>query len=423
VGILGRRSGKTTTAIEFLYDGLWDNPKPKEWPLVYAAPYRAQAKDIAWNRFKQHLHPDEAVFKESDLVIYHKPTGCSIYLIGCDKNPDRIRGWGVWRVVVDEIKDIPKYFMTDVLRPALSDTEGKGLIIGTPPKVKGISYEYHQRGLDYEKWPDWISWNVSSAEAGIISLEEIEKARYELDPESFEREYGAAFQFLQGLVVKHFSSENIQAVEYQSSARLHISCDFNVDPCMWVLAQRFPPKYHFIDEIVRENTTINEMCDDFARRYPPERVKNGITINGDASGNNRNVNTERKNETSYTILRNRLSELGFRDVRIAVRPKNPGVQDRVEAFNAKIMNANGETFIYINPRCKHLIANLENLHWVEGTSDIWEPTVKEIEKDRQLKYTKHIYDAASYIVEYYDPIRHISVEENDTQPPEVIFDV
>jgi len=411
VGILGRRSGKTTTAIEFLYDGLWDNPKPKEWPLVYIAPYRSQAKDIAWNRFKQHISPDEADFKESELRIFHKPTGCSIYLIGCDRNPDRMRGWGVWRGVIDEIKDIPRYFLMEVYRPAVSDTEGKTLIIGTPPPVKGISHEYYSRCLNKPEYPDWIGWNVSSAEAGIISPEEIEKAKRELSPDAYEREYGAAFSFLQGLVVKNFSSENLKNVEYDPGYRLHITCDFNVDPCMWVLTQMFLPKYHAFDEIVKENTTVNEMVDEFARRYPPEMVNNGITLNGDASGNNRNVNTLRKNDTSYVILRNRLHELGYKDVKTAVHEQNPPIHDRIDAFAAKIMNANGEVNYFINPRCKHLIFALENDQWVEGSSDVQVPNTREIKQDRTLKFRNHIREAAEYQVEYYTPIRRTVKEK------------
>ena len=409
VAILGRRSGKTTLAIEDIIDSCWSNPRPKEWPIAYIAPTYKQAKRITWERFKQHFAPNEAKYNVSELTITHVPTGSKIYLLGCDTNADSLRGVGLWHSVVDEIKDISGKFLEEVLRPCFSDSGAGCLYIGTPGPTKGNDYLLFCRGQKLDN-PDWRAWTATSEQAGIISAEEIALAKAEMGPESFAREYGAAFSFRQGLVVKHFSSENIQPVELEHDHRVHISCDFNVDPCMWVLAHRLPPRYHFFDEIVKENTTINEMCDDFARRYPPERVS-GITINGDASGNNRNVNTDRKNETSYTIMRNRLAELGYSDVRIAVRPKNPGVQDRIEAFNAKVMNANGEAFVYVNPRCKWLIYNLENLRWVEGTSDIWEPTTREIREDPKLKFTKHIYDAASYLVEYYDPIRNKPVTD------------
>lgn len=410
MAILGRRSGKTTIAIERLINSCWSNPKPKEWPLAYIAPTYKQAKRIAWRRFQTHFNRGEVKFNQSELTIEHLPTGCLIYLLGCDTNADTIRGIGLWDAVVDEFKDISKQFIQEVLRPCFSDTGGGCLFIGTPPRVKGISYEYWKRGRE-PGYPDWISWNVSSADAGLIPAEEIRIAKAELDPDVFNREYGAAFEFMQGLVVKHWSSENIQPVEFRHDSRLHISCDFNVDPCMWIVAQRFPPQYHIIDEIVRENTSVSEMVDEFERRYPPEDVA-GITINGDASGDNRSVTADKHNQTAYIAMRNRLFQLGYRDVKVAVRERNPSPLDRVDAFNAKVMNADGQVNLMVSPRCKWLIYNCENLAWIEGSSEIWEPTSRQIEKDRQLKFLKHIFDAASYLVEYYDPIKLIQTPEH-----------
>ncbi len=407
VAILGRRSGKTTLAIEDILDSCWSNPNPKEWPLAYIAPTYKQAKRISWARFKQHFQPKEVRFKESELSIQHLPTGCNIYLLGCDTNADAIRGVGLWHSVVDELKDIGRPFLQEVLRPCFSDTGAGCLYIGTPGAVKGVDYEYYQRGR-LPQWADWASWNKGSAEAGLLLPSEIDLAKKELDPDVFKREYGAAFSFREGLVVKFFSNENIAETELQPNIRLHLSCDFNVDPCMWVVGQRIEGRYYVLDEIVLENTTVVEMVDAFAKRYPPHLLQAGLTLNGDASGHNRSVHSSRKNQTCYTLMRNRLAELGYEDVRVSVPSANPPVQDRIEAFNAKVMNANGEVFLWIHPRCKWLIWNLETLHWIEGTSQIWEPTSRDIQEDKKRKFTKHIYDAVSYWVSFYDPIRQKS---------------
>jgi len=304
-------------------------------------------------------------------------------------------------------------FLEEVLDASFLDTGGGCLYIGTPPRVKGVSYEYYCKGLD-PKEPDWISWNVGTGRSGLYTPEKLEVFRKKLDPEAFDREFNAAFNFLQGLVVKHFSRENIRDIQYDPAHPLHIACDFNVDPCMWALGQRFyGGLYHFFDEIVRENTTVNEMADEFARRYPADTVQGGITINGDASGNNRNVATSVSNETSYTILRNRLLYHGYRDVKVAVRTKNPAINERIEAYNAKIMNANGQCFIFINPRCKWLIFNHENVSWIEGTDQVAKPTIKDIQKDRIKKFLIHILEAVQYMVEFYDPIRHTPVKADE----------
>lgn len=205
-----------------------------------------------------------------------------------------------------------------------------------------------------------------------------------------------------GLVVKNFSGENIQPIELNEHNRIHIACDFNVDPCMWVVSHINP--YRVFDEIVLDNTTIVEMVDEFAKRYPPEVIKAGITINGDASGSNRNVNTSTRNANSYTIMRNRLSELGYRDVALRVPNSNPLIEDRIAAFNGQIKDADGNVKLTIDPKCKKLIYNLENLKYIEGTSALDLPTPRQITQDKQLKYLGHIFDAVSYLTWAYNPL-------------------
>src|SRR5690606_12917108 len=77
---------------------------------------------------------------------------------------------------------------------------------------------------------------------------------------------------------------------------------------------------------------------------------------------------------------------------------------RVAAWNGLVCNTNGIRRVFMNRRCKWLIYNCQNLKYKEGTGQIDEPTVKDIEKDPKQKFTKHIWDAASYLVEKYDPI-------------------
>lgn len=222
--------------------------------------------------------------------------------------------------------------------------------------------------------------------------------------------------FTEGLVVKNFTSENVQAVEYDPAHRLHLTCDFNVDPNMWLVAQRINGQYHFIDEIVKEHTTVEECVDEFVARYPVDEILSGLTINGDASGSNRHVNSRRIDgeiATSYKLIKNRLYEHGMErgQIRLALRAANPPIVDRIEAFNAKICNAEGRVFIKINPKCRWLLYNMRNLKFKEGAGDIETYTAKQMEADRNRKFLGHIYDAASYMVEYYDPIKTVAKPE------------
>jgi PBSX family phage terminase large subunit len=204
-----------------------------------------------------------------------------------------------------------------------------------------------------------------------------------------------------GLVSYSFSDLNIQDTPYKRDLTLHITCDFNVNPMSWALAHRYNGEYHFFDEVVKENTNIEACVDRFVERYPNH--EQWIEINGDASGNARNVQNKEVGGTSYTQMVNRLKQHGYTKVRVNVRDANPAEHDRAAAWNAMVCNADGVRRVYIDPKCKWLIWNCQNLKYDEK-GRIWEPTVNDIRQDDKLKYTKHVWDAASYLVEKYDPI-------------------
>lgn len=224
------------------------------------------------------------------------------------------------------------------------------------------------------------------------------------DPEYYRiNVLGESGDYSKGLVVKDFRDDNIHQINYSADLPLYITCDFNVDPMAWILAHKTHDKVFFFDEIVMENTTTVRCVEEFYSRYPHHPGK--IVINGDASGDNRSVNSE---FTNYALMRNRLSALGYRDIEIKIRSFNPPIKNRVAAWNARIRNANGEPYIFIDPKCKRLIYNCFNLKYKEGSSQIDVPTTQQIKRSRELKFLSHPFDAASYLVEYYWPILLIS---------------
>ncbi|MBP3846777.1 hypothetical protein J6I39_03405 [bacterium] len=49
--------------------------------------------------------------------------------------------------------------------------------------------------------------------------------------------------------------------------------------------------------------------------------------------------------------------------------------------------------------------NVYNLSFKEGTSIVDVPSLKQIKNDHDLKFLEHPFDAASYLVDYYFPIK------------------
>ena len=61
--------------------------------------------------------------------------------------------------------------------------------------------------------------------------------------------------------------------------------------------------------------------------------------------------------------------------------------------------------IIISPRCKWLLYNIYNLKYRVGSREVEVPTYSQIKTDEELKYLEHPFDAASYLVEYYYPLK------------------
>ncbi len=223
--------------------------------------------------------------------------------------------------------------------------------------------------------------------------------------EDFDPEYyrinvlGEFGNYSSGLVVKNFTDENIKHLQYNRDLPLHLTCYFNVDPMCWCLAHKDDKNIYFFDELVIENTTTQQAIDEFLRRYPEHR--GAVIINGDASGDNRSSQSE---FTNYMIIKRTLEMHGYTH-KFQLRNFNPPILRRIQAFNAKVRNSKGTVSLFIDKRCKWLLHNVYNLSFKEGTSIVDVPSLKQIKNDHDLKFLEHPFDATSYMVDYYFPIK------------------
>ena len=211
------------------------------------------------------------------------------------------------------------------------------------------------------------------------------------------------------LVTKNFSIDNISdKIRYIDSIDLHLSCDFNrAAPMSWVIFHKDDDKIYYLDEIVAENTTTREAMEEFLLRYPSHKGK--IVVNGDASSDYLSPSSEM---TNYAQIRYLLRHHGYKDVDIKIKPKNPFITTRIDAWNNRIITLKGNRCILIHPRCKWLLYNIYNLKWKSGLSDkIDYPTDVQIKGNKELGYLSHIFDAASYPVEYYFPVTNQKLKQ------------
>lgn len=184
-----RRAGKTILAVAGLL-------LPKALTMsnavfAYVCPQLKQAKRIAWKPLKEACmqltkdNPELIEVRESELIIKFW-NGCEIQLYGAD-NPDNIRGTKLAGVVLDEVAQMPSELWSEIVYPALMDSHGFALFIGTPKGVNLFS-DLFTRGNDPKFSENWVSFLFTCYETQALSDEEIAEYKRSVSDETFKRE-------------------------------------------------------------------------------------------------------------------------------------------------------------------------------------------------------------------------------------------
>lgn len=186
---LHRRAGKTTLAVAMLLTAALSNVGN----YAYVSPQKNQSKTNMWDMIKfmlkdflEYKGPIQiAEVRESDLSIrFHN--GSKIWLLGAE-DPDKVRGAKLNGAVVDEVAQMPREIWFEVLRPALMDTHGFALFIGTPKGVNLFS-ELFDRGHDPKYKGEWCAYKYTCYDTNALSPQEIEAYKAEVDENTFKRE-------------------------------------------------------------------------------------------------------------------------------------------------------------------------------------------------------------------------------------------
>ncbi len=351
VQVAGRRSGKTHEMVAELILGAANIDGARCW---YIAPSYRMARDIAWKALKAMIPAELVAGKPNESFLTINTTnGSEISLKGAD-DPDRLRGPGLDFVGLDEFAWIQPAAWFEVLRPALADRQGRALFTTTPAGYNW-AYDLFTRGRSDD--PDWKSWQYTTADAGIVPLEEVEAARRDLDPRTFRQEYEASFETLQGRVYDNFDRDASVSYEVEDTgAELLVGMDFNVNPMSACVATRAGDECHVLDSIEVLTSNTEEMGTELRARYPGRR----IIVCPDPSGRARKTSAP-VGQTDFTIL----ERLGFE---LRAPRAAPLVVDRINNVQAMLLNSEGRRRVKVHPRAQTLIRSLDGLTYKEGTS-------------------------------------------------------
>ena len=192
VVVAHRRAGKTVAMCADLVLGALEcaHPRPQ---FAYLAPFRDQAKKVAWTYLKELTKPLwSKPPNESELkVSIHNGRGdeSTIFVGGAD-NPDAYRGMYFDGVVIDETGQVRPSAWYSVLRPSLSDRSGWAIFAGTPA---GKNFFWQMREEARLNPGTHLLLELPASKTGILHPDELADAKAQMTEETFAIEYEISF--------------------------------------------------------------------------------------------------------------------------------------------------------------------------------------------------------------------------------------
>jgi len=198
----GRRGGKTSLEVE---DMTFDAVSAKGRNIFYVAPTQTQARSIVWEALKARLGGiGEANEGRLEMKVPTQDGGHSLIKIAGWENRENFRGMNAYKIVFDEVDTMRDFFIgwQEIFRPALTDTRGKAVWIGTPkkenPNLRRLE-KIAETDTDYE------TFHFTTYDNPHVPTEEVDKAKEETDFDTFQQEYLAEYVDNQGALF-HYDS-------------------------------------------------------------------------------------------------------------------------------------------------------------------------------------------------------------------------
>jgi hypothetical protein len=247
-----RRAGKSVSFVNELIKRALLNPRDVPQPrYAYIGPTFAQAKDLVWNYIKQYTKalPDVS-YSESELTC-RLPNRSLLTLYGGGQAYNRVRGLYLDGAVLDEFPLIAPDALNSVIRPALADYQGWGVVAGTPA---GRDHFYEQK-VQAEANPDlWDVFNIPVTMTDALDPDEIEEMKRTMSPHQFEREMMCSFEapvensYYGDLMVNARNDGRITSIPYDPRLRVITAWDLGMKDLtsIW-FAQKIGQEIRFID--------------------------------------------------------------------------------------------------------------------------------------------------------------------------------
>lgn len=291
------------------------------------------------------------------------------------ENYESIRGIEIGWFWLDEVRDTKEQAFKVVLGRLRDKNAEKleGRLTSSPCGYNWL-YDYF---VGDKKTDDFRMVQGTSFENPFLPEGYIETLKSSYDEKTFQQE--VLGQFVNtgiGQVYYAFNRQrNVKPISRDPKFQVMVGMDFNVNPMTAVIFQCIDNRIHVIDEIWQNGSRTETMGEVLLKKYGPN-----LKIIPDSTGLKQTTNS---NKSDHEILRG----MGF-DV---VYNKNPARMDRYNVVN----NLMEKDRLIISPNCLHLIKDLEQVSFKEGSAQL------DTSLDKSLT---HISDALGYGAWYCFPI-------------------
>ena len=279
------------------------------------------------------------------------------------EHPESCIGAGNDLVIIDEASKMNLKKMFEMyLRPTLSDTKGRCIMISTPEGYDSF-YEYY---LHAKRADAWLSFNSPSWENHYSFPDgeddfDLKEAKESMTKEVYHQEFGAEFTALSGRVYEDFNRKtHVGKHTYNPMSPVYLCLDFGYRMPAAIffqnarVGQKGDNHIFIIDEIIHEkNLKISELCEAIqAKNYRLHRVF------GDPAGYQMQSSVGMGEADIFRQImghpvicrRDRLSR---------------SIQSGVSHVRGFIMSAIGEIRLHIDERCKGIIEDFESYRYPE----------------------------------------------------------
>lgn len=222
----GRRSGKTTYSIEeMLYKAMKYNNRK----IFYLAPTQIQARKIIWEALKSRLGGiGETNESRLEITVPTEQGGTSLISVAGWENRENFRGLNADLIVFDELDTMKDFFISfqEIFRPALADTKGEAIFIGTPKKENPNLRRLEKQA---EKDFEYQCFHFKTEDNPHIDRKELENLKSQYDYETWKQEFEAEYLDNQGALFRYTSLIDVFSNTIDKSDRKYLSVDIADD--------------------------------------------------------------------------------------------------------------------------------------------------------------------------------------------------